>query len=55
MSAKTALTKNLLQNGSFNDGGKYWDTLGNVDYTRQSCRVVTGQASQRVNVTPLIP
>lgn len=55
MSAKTALTKNLLQNGSFNDGGKYWDTLGNVDYTRQSCRVLAGQASQRVNVTPLVP
>lgn len=55
MSAKTALTKNLLQEGSFNYGGKYWDTLGNVDYTRQSCRVVAGQASQRVSVTPLIP
>lgn len=55
MSAKTALTTNLLLNGNFSDGGKYWDTLGTVDYTRQSCRVVTGQASQRVNVTPLIP
>ena len=53
MSAQPAAIKNLLLNGSFMDQGKYWDTVGDVDYSRQSCRVSSGQASQRVNVTPL--
>ena len=53
MSAPRALTNKLMLNGSFSDSGKYWDTVGNVDYSRQSCRVITGQASQVINITPL--
>lgn len=55
MPAQPSLIRNLMLNGSFNDGGKYWDTLGTVDYSQQSCRVLTGQASQLINVTPLAP
>ncbi|QHF45229.1 hypothetical protein PspS35_16085 [Pseudomonas sp. S35] len=53
MPAQPALIRNLLLNGSFSDDGKYWDTTGTVDYSRQSCRILSGQASQRVDVTPL--
>jgi len=54
MPAQRRLTNNLLLNGSFLDNGRYWDTLGTVDYSRQSCRVITGQASQRANGTPQV-
>ncbi|SDR26728.1 hypothetical protein SAMN04490186_4552 [Pseudomonas grimontii] len=53
MSAPRALTSNMILNGSFTDNGKYWDTVGNVDYAGQSCRVITGQASQVINIIPL--
>lgn len=55
MPGKRARTTNLLLNPGFNDGGNYWDTLGTVDYSRQSCRVMTGQASQVVSVTAGAP
>jgi len=44
--------RNLVLNGNFSAYGRDWTTLNTVDYSRQYCRVLTGQASQRVNVTP---
>jgi len=45
-------TSNLLLNGNFSAHGRDWVTLNTVDYSRQYCRVLNGQASQVVNVTP---
>lgn len=46
-------TNNLMHNPTFGQQGADWDTEGTVDYTRHYCRIITGQASQSVSVTPL--
>ena len=43
---------NLLKNGSFSAYGQDWTTLNTVDYSSQYCRVLTGQTSQVIPVTP---
>ncbi|MBF6029521.1 hypothetical protein ICY20_17370 [Pseudomonas sp. P115] len=52
MAGQGASINNMLRNGNFSAYGTDWLTLNNVDYSRQYCRVLTGQASQVVTVTP---
>ncbi|AZP72279.1 hypothetical protein EJJ20_24995 [Pseudomonas poae] len=44
---------NLIRNPTFSQQDQGWNTEGTVDYTRHYCRIITGQASQSVSVTPL--
>jgi hypothetical protein len=52
MPRRTASTSNLLLNGNFSQYAMHWNTTGTVDYSRQYCRALTGQASQQVNINP---
>lgn len=51
MGGQGTLINNLLDNGSFSKYGAEWTTQDTVDYSRQYCRVLNGQASQAINAT----
>lgn len=51
MGGQGTLINNLLGNGSFSKYGTEWTTQDTVDYSRQYCRVLNGQASQAINAT----
>lgn len=52
MTGQGTFINNLLENGNFSAYGLGWTSLNTVDYSNQYCRVLTGQASQVITVTP---
>lgn len=51
MPGQSTLINNLLRNGNFSKFGADWTTQDSVDYSRQYCRVLTGQASQVIDAS----